>query len=45
MLGRLSKNESLLCMSLCGHRSKSTVLIRFVMQSIEKKKGTRHETW
>ena len=28
-----------------GNRSKSTVLIRFAQQSIEKMKGTHHETW
>lgn len=39
MLGRLSKNESLLCMSRYGNRSKSTVSIRFAQQSIEKMKG------
>jgi len=45
MLGNLSKNESLLCMSRDGNRSKSTVSIRFAQQSIEKMKGKHHETW
>ena len=40
MLVESSKNESLLCMSRLGNRSKSTVLIRFAQQSTEKMKGT-----